>query len=162
VFTRASAAVAATVVGLAVVLGARTAAAQAAPQPGTATKPGAASTRPPNPEGWQVPDTAAAEKNPKPSTPQTIAAGKQLFTEHCRKCHGPLGKGDGPEADPDHKPADLSDPTRMAKNADGVIFYKVWNGRNKPKMPAFREKMTRDEVWTLITYVRTLSRTQGD
>jgi mono/diheme cytochrome c family protein len=45
---------------------------------------------------------------------------------------------------------------RAANNPDGVIFYKVWNGRKKPKMPAFKDELTKDQVWTIVSYVQTL------
>ena len=43
-----------------------------------------------------------------------------------------------------------------SRNPDGVMFYKVWNGRKNPKMPAFKSEMTRDDIWTVIQYAKTL------
>jgi mono/diheme cytochrome c family protein len=37
-----------------------------------------------------------------------------------------------------------------------VVFYKVWNGRRKPKMPAASMDMSRDEAWTVVHYVQSL------
>ncbi len=106
--------------------------------------------------GWQIPPTAARETNPIPANDQMLAKGKDLFKSKCQKCHGPLGKGDGPDADPKHKPGNLSDSGRASRNPDGVMFYKVWNGRKNPKMPAFKSELTRDEIWTVIQYAKTL------
>jgi mono/diheme cytochrome c family protein len=36
------------------------------------------------------------------------------------------------------------------------MFYKVWNGRKAPPMPPFKTTMTREEVWTVIEYARSL------
>jgi mono/diheme cytochrome c family protein len=110
----------------------------------------------PSPNGWQIPEGAAAEANPVKESPAVVKKGEGLFKQYCVKCHGPEGKGDGPDANPDDKPADLSNASRAARNPDGVIFYKVWNGRKKPMMPAHKSKMTKDEVWTLVHYVKTL------
>ena len=56
--------------------------------------------------------------------------GKELFEKNCQKCHGPGGKGDGPDADPDQQQdMDLTVARRAARNPDGVVFYKIWNGR---------------------------------
>jgi mono/diheme cytochrome c family protein len=108
-------------------------------------------------EGWTVPANAAEEKNPIAVTPQTLAAGRALFQKNCRRCHGPKGVGDGPDADPDHMAdMDLTNPKRAANNPDGVIFHKVWNGRQDPKMPAFKEELSREQVWTIVAYVQTL------
>lgn len=109
-----------------------------------------------NPDGWQIPPNAASETSPVASTDAAIAKGKDLYKSKCQRCHGPGGKGDGPEADPDHRPEDLTDPARAARNPDGVMFYKVWNGRKKPKMPAYSMELSRDEVWTVVAYVKAL------
>jgi mono/diheme cytochrome c family protein len=108
--------------------------------------------------GWQIPATAGREVNPIPTSDQVIAKGKDIFKSRCQKCHGPAGKGDGPDADPKHKPGNLSDSSRASRNPDGVMFYKIWNGRKDPKMPAFKSEITRDDVWTVIQYAKTLRR----
>ena len=109
---------------------------------------------------WNIPQTAASEANPIPRTDAVLAKGKALYKSKCQKCHGVSGKGDGPEADPDNAPDDLTDPTRAARNPDGVVFYKVWNGRAKPKMPAASTDMSRDEVWTVVHYVQSMRKAQ--
>jgi hypothetical protein len=43
-----------------------------------------------------------------------------------------------------------------ACNPDGVMFYKIWNGRAKPKMPAMKIDVTRTDVWAVIHYINTL------
>lgn len=107
--------------------------------------------------GWTIPADAAQEKNPMADNPQAPTDGKQLFTQNCQHCHGPAGKGDGPDADPDFQDdMDLTVASRAARNPDGVVFYKVWNGRAKPKMPAFSQKLSKDDVWKIVTYVETL------
>ena len=35
---------------------------------------------------------------------------------------------------------DWTDAKRAERNADGVVFYKIWNGRRKPKVPASRKR----------------------
>ena len=110
--------------------------------------------------GWQLPPNAETEANPLPATDATLERGRRIFDANCWRCHGPLGKGDGPEADPDQKPGDLSDPARASRNPDGIIFYKVWNGRRSPDMPAFKTELERDDVWAVVHYVKTL-RAQG-
>lgn len=107
--------------------------------------------------GWTIPEDAATEKSPIEVIPQTLVAGRALFQKNCRRCHGPKGIGDGPDADPDYmSDMDLTNPKRASRNPDGVVFYKVWNGRQKPKMPAFKEELSKEQVWTIIAYVQTL------
>src|SRR5450631_189789 len=110
-----------------------------------------------NAAGWQIPATAAEEKNPLSPTPAVLKKGRELFVGNCQMCHGPAGKGDGPYGDPKHPPADLT----AAEISDGILFYKVWNGRKDPLMPAFKTIITKDEVWTVVTYARTLHKPSG-
>ena len=106
--------------------------------------------------GMKAP-TADEEKNPFAGDPKAVAAGKVLYGKTCQKCHGPGGKGDGPDADPDAmQDMDLTNPRRAARNPDGIVFYKIWNGRKKPKMPAQKDKLTKDEVWQIVSYAQTL------
>ena len=111
--------------------------------------------------GWNIPPDADQEKNPVAGDAKAIAAGKELFLKNCKRCHGPGGLGDGPDADPDSmQDMDLTVAKRAARNTDGTVFYKVWNGRTKPKMPMFRnEGLTKDQVWQIVAYVQTLRKT---
>lgn len=106
-------------------------------------------------DGWQIPPNAQAETSPVSATPDALARGRELYRGKCARCHGPGGKGDGADADPDRKPADLTDSSRAPRNPDGVMFYKVWNGRKEPKMPAFKTELSKTEVWTVIHFVKT-------
>jgi hypothetical protein len=51
---------------------------------------------------------------------------------------------------------DLTLATRAAANPDGVVCYKIWNGRTSPRMPTFSEDLKRDEVWQIVAFVQTL------
>lgn len=106
---------------------------------------------------WQLPADAADEKNPVTVTAATLASGRRLYRDNCQRCHGPQGKGNGSDADPKYKRGmDLTSAARADRNPDGVVFHKIWGGREKPKMPAFREKLTREQVWTLVGFVQSL------
>ena len=107
-------------------------------------------------DGWRIPDDAATEQSPVPVTPATIARGKSLYQSKCQRCHGSDGSGRGPDADPAHAPADLTDARRASRNPDGVLFYKIWNGRAKPKMPALKSDVSATEAWMIVHYVKTL------
>lgn len=107
-------------------------------------------------EGWHIPEGAAMERNPEPLNGAALAKGQSVYKTKCQRCHGADGKGHGSEADPDHPAGDLTDGRLASRNPDGVMFYKIWNGRAKPKMPAMKTDITRAEVWTVIHYVKTL------
>src|SRR5579862_9533798 len=72
--------------------------------------------------GWNIPPNAEEQKNPVAGDPKAIAAGKELYTKNCKRCHGPGGLGDGPDADPDStQDMDLTVAKRAARNPDGVV-----------------------------------------
>ena len=107
--------------------------------------------------GWQLPPDAPDKKNPLTVDATVLADGKKLYADKCRKCHGPNGLGDGPDADPDHaEEMNLTNPKRAERNPDGVVFYKVSNGRRNPKMPPFKEELSENQIWTVVSYVQTL------
>jgi len=109
-----------------------------------------------NESDWMIPANAAMEINPVAATPEATAQGRKIFESKCQRCHGRDGRGHGPDSDPDHPAGNLTDRLRAAFNPDGVMFYKIWNGRQSPKMPAFRkEDMSKEEVWTVIQFVKT-------
>ncbi len=105
--------------------------------------------------GWTIPDGGKDEKSPLKPSADLVRKGKALFGSNCQKCHGPLGKGDGPDSSPSDPAADLTDPFRTELNPPGVLYYKIMNG-HPPAMPAFKSKLTRDDAWTLVAYLETL------
>ncbi len=117
----------------------------------------AATQKPSGAKGWTLPATAKEEKNPLPVNDAMLAAGKAQFLKRCARCHGNEGKGDGPDADGDHaEHMDLTRAAGAAANPDGVVFYKVWNGRSEPRMPAFQDQMTKEQAWAVVAYAQSL------
>jgi mono/diheme cytochrome c family protein len=107
--------------------------------------------------GWQIPSEALQTKNPLNVDDKVLASGKKVFGDKCKKCHGSAGLGDGPDADPEHaEDMNLTNPKRADRNPDGVVFYKVSNGRKKPKMPAFKDELSTEQIWSVVAYVQTL------
>ena len=107
--------------------------------------------------GWTLAQDAETKTNPLAGDAKALATGKTLFKDKCSKCHGQAGLGDGPDADPDHRDhQDLTNPKWADRNPDGVVFYKVANGRRRPKMPAFKDELTEQQIWSVVAYVQTL------
>lgn len=104
---------------------------------------------------WEVPADAKAVQNPIEKSPEAVAAGEALYAKHCKMCHGDLGKGDGPAtqfikpAPPDMSTAEVRD-----RLTDGAIFYKITTG--KRPMPSMQRKMSEEERWQVVLFVRKL------
>ena len=77
--------------------------------------------------------------------------GKPKFMTICAACHGPEGKGNGPDSD---HAADLTDEFRTDLNPEGVLFYKIWNG--KEPMPAFKKILKKRDIWAAVQYAKSL------
>jgi len=107
--------------------------------------------------GWVLGEDADTKTNPLPADAATLATGKGIYKDKCQRCHGPGGLGDGADADPDARgDMDLTLAKRAARNTDGVVYYKVANGRKKPKMPVFKDELSEQQIWAVVTYVQSL------
>jgi mono/diheme cytochrome c family protein len=105
---------------------------------------------------WKIPEEAKLRRNPLESTPQALAAARVIYLDKCVQCHGETGKGDGPDAAMYYpSPASLIDANRMSGVTDGELFYEISEGR-KP-MPAFKKRLTEEQRWQLVLFVRSLS-----
>jgi mono/diheme cytochrome c family protein len=109
---------------------------------------------------------------PLPSAPrtsdETIDQGKKLYVDTgCVKCHGPLGRGDGPSAptlkdDWGHaiRAADLTQPwTFRGGPTREDIFRTMSTGFSGTPMPSFSDALTPEQRWALTDYISSLSGT---
>jgi mono/diheme cytochrome c family protein len=111
---------------------------------------------------WELPANAAETKNPLAVTPESIAKGKELYLEktkgNCIFCHGETGAGNEANlAKLRRKPADLTNKERMTAMTDGEVFWKISKGITGI-MPPGEKRMTEEERWHVVNYVRTLAK----
>lgn len=99
-------------------------------------------------------------KNPVAATPKSIAAGQQTFQKYCKFCHGADAKGDGPMAPKNTHPSNLIDDTWDRGSSDGEIFMVISEGAGpKFEMKGFKSKLTAEEMWNVVNYLRSLTPT---
>jgi mono/diheme cytochrome c family protein len=111
---------------------------------------------------WELPEDADKTKNPTTANAESIEKGKALYMErskgNCVFCHGETGAGN--EANTPklrRKPADLTNKEHMAEATDGELFWKISKGI-QGIMPAGEKRMTEEERWHVVNYVRTLAK----
>src|SRR5829696_6997797 len=109
---------------------------------------------------WELPADADKTKNPVATSPESIAKGKELYLErtkgNCVFCHGETGSGNEANlARLRRKPADISNKERMDKMTDGELFWKISKGITGI-MPAGEKRMSEEERWHVVNYIRTL------
>lgn len=88
----------------------------------------------------------------------SIARGAELYPGQCAGCHGAFGRGDGPLAGTlPVPPADLT-AGHLWEHADGELYWWLAKGIAAPRggwsMPGFAGRLTDDELWGLIDFVR--------
>jgi mono/diheme cytochrome c family protein len=106
---------------------------------------------------WQAPPEAKALKNPVPATEKTLASAKGIYAERCSNCHGEKGDGNGGEAMMYFpQPSDFTDPALLKDVTDGELFWKMSEGRRP--MPSFKNKLSEEERWELVNYLRTFAK----
>jgi mono/diheme cytochrome c family protein len=105
---------------------------------------------------WSATAAAKRLKNPVPPTSDAIAAGRRIYEEHCRSCHGEKGDGRGEKAaELSVAPGDFTDAPPMGRRTDGELFWQVTRGRLP--MPAFEDKLSDEQRWQVVDYIRTFA-----
>ncbi len=109
---------------------------------------------------WSTIEKTRKLKNPVPATPTALAEGKQIYQQHCQRCHGPKGDGHGEKAPSlSVAPGDFTDATKMRRQADGELYWQITYGRLP--MPAFKDKVDENGRWELVDYIRTFAVTRS-
>lgn len=77
---------------------------------------------------------------------EIIAEGKKLYLLNgCYACHGIDATGKiGPDLTKTNK-------------TDEAMFYRIINGKEGTAMGPFKDKITPDEIWRIIAYLRSLA-----
>ncbi|MFM8320290.1 MAG: c-type cytochrome [Chloroflexota bacterium] len=105
-----------------------------------------------------TPAEFAGKTNPHTGDAASAAAGKDLYDINCAPCHGATGMGDGPTAASlDPKPKPLA--SEMNTLTDDYMLWRISEGGAfapfNSAMPAWKASMSEDQMWQVITYLRT-------
>ena len=120
------------------------------------------------------PDFSNVERAPQPvplpsapaATTESIELGKELYVENgCVKCHGTLGRSDGPSAetlvdelDYPIRSADLSKSwTFRGGSSREDIFRTMTTGFNGTPMPSYEEALPAEQRWAITDFIVSLS-----
>ena len=98
---------------------------------------------------------APTTPNPVALTDENLIAGIDLYGQHCAICHGtakgetsasPLAKGLNP------RPPQLAT-EGVEDDPEGVSFWKVKHGIRWTGMPAWRDTLNDQQIWTLALFL---------
>ena len=101
---------------------------------------------------------------PPPSSPESIARGKTLYTKFgCDQCHGPEGRGDGPASktlkDDLGQPIPARDYSKglyMGGDAPEAVHMRFRTGLDGTGMPSYADTLSMNDGWDLTNFVLSL------
>jgi mono/diheme cytochrome c family protein/Tol biopolymer transport system component len=103
-----------------------------------------------------APGEASGPLNPLPVNAQSILAGQKLYLANCAVCHGASGTGDGPAAAGiNPRPANFTQHMVPGTHTDGQVFLWIKNGYPNTAMPAWDKRLSDEQIWQLVSYLRT-------
>ena len=95
----------------------------------------------------KAPEKARAKRNPFEQNPDAVAAGKNLFEQHCAECHGESALGG--------KKAPSLRAVEIQNAAPGTVFWILTNGVVRRGMPVW-SKLPEPQRWQLVSYIKSL------
>ena len=95
----------------------------------------------------KAPEKARARRNPLESDREAIAAGSNLFEQHCAECHGDAA--DGGRKGPSLRVQEIQGAT------DGALFWLLTNGVVRRGMPVW-SKLPEPQRWQLVSFIKSL------
>ena len=105
-----------------------------------------------------IPAPYRSLRDQRPDTHAKLWRGRDVFDRHCASCHGWSGHGNGPDAFAlVPAPADLEWLARTpAARSQPYIYWSIaeGGGRFDSEMPAFKQTLSKDEIWAVTAYLR--------
>lgn len=101
-----------------------------------------------HPHFEHVPAKDHIRTNPLAADPQAIAAGHDLYRDHCAQCHKADARGDGRR-----KPSLRAEAVRNA--TDGDLEWFLRQGDLRHGMPSW-SSLPEEQRWEIIVYLRSL------
>lgn len=98
---------------------------------------------------------AAASGDPESKKSKRPADGRAVYSNNCARCHGGDGTGQTTMGQMTEAP-NLTDAAWQRGKSTSRMVASVSNGRGQ--MPAFKKKLSRQEMAAAVAYIRTLKR----
>jgi hypothetical protein len=105
-----------------------------------------------------LPEAYARKRNPLEWSKETVRAGMKLYRSRCQACHGTSRRGDGEaSAELTPPPSNILRVSRMPIASDGYWLWTISEGGGplNTHMPAYRNKLSKKQIWQLVHYLKT-------
>lgn len=103
-----------------------------------------------------TPAGARELRNPYPVTPESLAAARAHWVDHCATCHALDGSGNSPLGRNLYPPAPDMRDSLTQDLTDGELYYIITNGIRFTGMPAWGGAHSPEETWHLVAFIRRL------
>ncbi len=98
--------------------------------------------------------TNAANAQPSSTTMDELASARKIYSEQCVKCHKEDGTGGVSIIDGKKIKAPNLTSERMKKDKEEDWIDTITNGAKEDGMPAFKDKLSDDEIKSLVRLIR--------
>jgi mono/diheme cytochrome c family protein len=86
-----------------------------------------------------------------------VSTGKVIYEQHCLKCHGQAGRGDGPQAQWQMvRPTNFRTPASQSKSDDQLLSI-IEHGLIFSPMHAWGDRLSPAEEQDVLAYIRLLA-----
>jgi mono/diheme cytochrome c family protein len=99
-------------------------------------------------------NTTPAQAQPT-TTVDELASTRKIYTDMCARCHKEDGTGGKTEIEGTTINAENLSTDKMKKMADAKYIEYIKNGIPDEGMPAFKDRLTEDEIKSVIKFIRT-------
>lgn len=89
-----------------------------------------------------------------------VQRGRDRYTVFCAPCHGALGDGNGITKRYGMGSTPTYHDDRLRKMAEGELYNTITNGSPNKNMLPYATKLTPEDRWAVVAYVRALQRAQ--
>ena len=101
---------------------------------------------------------AAKMKNPVAAAPESVAAGKALYTKNCSPCHGVNATG-GSGNDLIGPAPDLTDAEWQHGGTDGEIFTNIKDGIPPDlSMGPWGDRLKDTDIWNVVNFLKSIAK----
>jgi mono/diheme cytochrome c family protein len=99
---------------------------------------------------------AGSAQNPIANNPRAAAQGRSTYIGACAQCHGADGTGQGIFGQLTYPPAADLTSEDVNEKSDAALFWIVKYGLSFTGMPGFGGQYADQDIWALVSYVRTM------
>ncbi len=109
----------------------------------------------------------AAARGTAQLTPPTLShsktrdAGRIVYLGACSQCHGADADGKGWLGPLSYPPASALNDADTQKRSDAELYWIIANGLSFTGMPGFRDRLSDEQIWAVIAYLRSFNSSAG-